>query len=265
MSANSPSKYFEGSYLSAAKAISDGDVAQLKSALSGIDVNRPGRQEMTLLWFAISTKNFPAISELIAHGSKPDAQIVEGLGSAMYFAITNEDTRYLKAMLDGGLSPDTVDSDGTSLLQRAMEGNGAMERVKLLIEHHANINHRDSIGGTALDSALDVAKPDIAIFLVEHGADVNAHTTNGVSVAYSVQKDIDALQPEAKQATVTDISLDKDGQPVRTTQTPPAPGLSPEGKERLEKFERLRALMIAKGAKFPPDPPAKVREQMSKK
>ncbi|MDN8039288.1 ankyrin repeat domain-containing protein, partial [Burkholderia vietnamiensis] len=91
------------------------------------------------------------------------------------------------------------------------------------------------------------------------------HTTNGVSVAYSVQKDIDALQPEAKQATVTDISLDKDGQPVRTTQTPPAPGLSPEGKERLEKFERLRTLMIAKGAKFPPDPPAKVREQMSQK
>ncbi|WP_228545456.1 ankyrin repeat domain-containing protein [Burkholderia pseudomultivorans] len=59
MGSNSPSKYFDGSYLSAAMAISDGDVARLKSALSGIDVNKRGRQEMTLLWFAISNKNSP--------------------------------------------------------------------------------------------------------------------------------------------------------------------------------------------------------------
>ncbi|QDH29952.1 ankyrin repeat domain-containing protein, partial [Burkholderia pseudomallei] len=43
------------------------------------------------------------------------------------------------------------------------------------------------IGGTALDKAIDVSKPDLAIYLVQHGADVNVHTTNGVSVAYSVQ------------------------------------------------------------------------------
>jgi hypothetical protein len=72
------------------------------------------------------------------------------------------------------------------------------------------------------------AIPDRARYLVEHGADVNAFTTGGVTIAWGVQRIIDRQQ---------------DG-PMR------------------RQSEALRELMIAKGAKFPPDPPEKVRAWM---
>ncbi|BBA42619.1 MULTISPECIES: ankyrin repeat domain-containing protein [Burkholderia] len=265
MSANSPGKFFEGQYLNAAKAINDHDTARLKESLTGLNVNAAGRDDMTLLWYAILQKNYDAIRELVAHGAEPDKQVVEGLGSALHVALTNDDPHVLQAMLEGGLSPNYQDADGTTLLQRALEGEKAPEHVRLLVERGANVNLRDSIGSAALDKAIDVSKPDLAIYLVEHGADVNAHTTNGVSVAYSVQWEIDHLQPNGKSASTTAVALDQGGKPVVTTQSQPSQGATPEGHELLEKFERLRTLMIEKGAKFPPDPPAKVREQMSQK
>ncbi|MEV9638775.1 ankyrin repeat domain-containing protein [Burkholderia pseudomallei] len=265
MSANSPGKFFEGPYLNAAKAINDHNTAQLKASLANINVNAPGRDDMTLLWYAILQKNYDAIRELVAHGAESDKQVVEGLGSALHVALTNDDPRVLQAMLEGGLSPNYQDADGTSLLQRALEGEKAPEHVHLLVERGANVNLRDSIGGTALDKAIDVSRPDLAIYLVQHGADVNVHTTNGVSVAYSVQWEIDHLQPDGKSASTTTVTLDQSGKPVVTAHSQPGPGTTPEGHELLQKFERLRTLMIEKGAKFPPDPPAKVREQMSQK
>ncbi|WP_245641614.1 hypothetical protein [Paraburkholderia bannensis] len=65
--------------------------------------------------------------------------------------------------------------------------------------------------------------------------------------------------------SVTDLSMDKNGQPVATKQTQPAPGATAEGHEQLQEFEQLRALMMAKGVRFPADPPAKVREQIRQK
>lgn len=265
MSSNSPSKFFEGPYLDAAKAIEAHDDRRLDASLAKLNVNAPGRDDMTLLWYAILQKNYDAIRELVARGAQPDKQVVEGLGSALYVALTNKDPRILEAMLNGGLSPNLREDDGTTLLQRALEGEKAPENVRMLVERGANVNLRDSIGSTALDKAIDVSKPSLAIFLVQHGADVNAHTSNGVSVAYSVQWEIDHLDPDAKVASTTAVTLDQNGKPVVKAQAQSAPGATPEGHEMLQTFKSLRALMIEKGAKFPPDPPAKVREQMSQK
>lgn len=257
-----PSQYFTGPYLRAAKAIDTGTETQFKAAIAGIDVNRPGDKNITLLWFAIDRKNYAAIKNLIASGYRSDENDQGELGTPLEYALNSTDLRILQAMLDGGLSPNFQDYEGTTLLQRAMFGDKAYDRVRLLVERGADVNLRDNIGGTALHDALDINKPDIAIYLVEHGADVRAMSTNGVTIAYSLQVDIEQLDPQAPQAAVTDYTIDDRDKLVATTRTPLAPGLSTEGQVLLKKYLRLRDMLIERGVTFPAKSSDQVRKEM---
>lgn len=262
--ANSAGQYFEGECLEAAQSIDADDASRLTAIIQGRNVDAPGRQHMTLLWYAIRAEKYRAIQILIRQGSRPDRQEVQRLGTPLSVALLAKDTRVLEAMLDGGLSPDYQDADGTSLLQRATKGDKALDITRLLLERGANVNLRDTIGGTALDESVDALKPEIGMYFVEHGADVNSHLTNGSSTAWAVQKTIERLQPGAARAPVNDISVDKRGKLTETSIVPPAPDSSQQGQTLLQQFEQLRTLMIHEGAKFPPDSPAQVRAQIKK-
>ncbi|QDI05933.1 ankyrin repeat domain-containing protein [Xanthomonas cerealis pv. cerealis] len=264
MKRENPAAYFDGPYLQAAQAIEDNDMARLQILVrNGVVVDTPGRKQMTLLWYSMQRENFDAITTLIRLGSDPDKQVAQGLGTALEVALTHKDPRYLDAMLEGGLSPNLQSEDGTTLLQRATLGPNAIERIKLLVMRGADVNLRDKIGGTALADAIDVRKPEIALYLVEQGADVNATMTNGVSIAWGLQFILQRLQPGAASGEVTDITLDAKGQPVPRDTTPPSVSETDQANNKLRAdFERLRDLMIAKGAQFPAEPPAKVRERM---
>jgi ankyrin repeat protein len=224
----SPEEFFTGRALEAARTIESGDIDGLRLQAKELDVNAPGRKGMTLLWFAIQEQNFEAIKALVELGSTPDEQIVEGVGSAVDYAMYNKNVRFLEAMLDGGLPVDLRRNGSKTLLHRAAGTDGAtLEHTVLLVERGADVNARSKINGTPLDEAISAMRPDIAKYLVEQGADVSAFKTNGDSVAWGVQFVIDRQQP---------------------------------GSEMRRKFENLRDLMAEKGAKFPADPPAKVRE-----
>jgi uncharacterized protein len=261
MKTASPNQYFDGPYLLAAEAIDSGNEDEFRTSIAHLDVNELGRKRMSLLWYAILQKNYTAIRDLLAAGYRPDEPEVSGPGTPLDAALTWDDVRLLQAMLDGGLSPDYRDEHGTTLLQRAIYGEKAFDHIRLLVERGADINVRSSIGSTVLLQAIDLWQPEIAIYLVEHGADINAHLMSGTSIAWSVQKGIERLDPQAKQAPITAFITDDDGKRTSTVEIPPAPGLSPEGQALLQKYKGLRALMIEKGVKFPPDSPEKVREQ----
>lgn len=232
--------YFSGRKLKIAQAMDAGDMAAVRRLAEGVDLAEPADKGMTLMWYAMqpAKPNLEAVKTLVALGVDPDTQIAQGIGTALQYAfITREEpndrsgVRLLQAMLDGGLSPNKTTKDGTTLLQRAAgPGGGLLEPVELLLARGAEINARDSIGGTALGKAVRL-HPEIASLLVRGGADVGAFDRGGVTPAWSVFKDI-----ERQQAG-----------PYRT------------------KLEQLRDLMIAKGAKWPPDSPEVVREQMRAK
>ncbi|MDP9790975.1 ankyrin repeat domain-containing protein [Agrobacterium tumefaciens] len=129
------------------------------------------------------------------------------------------------------------------------------------MQRGADINYRDKLGGSVLDDAIAVRKPEIAIFLVEQGADVDGVMTNGSSTAWAVQWTLGRLQPRSPSGTVTDITM-SDGNPSAVDKTP-APTQSDDTAARLRSgFERLRDMMIARGVKFPADPPDVVRARM---
>lgn len=256
-----PATYFAGAAREVAQAIDDGDLARLRSAAQGLEIDARGSKNMTLLWYAIKGRHYDSVRELVALGSKVDANGARPLGTPLFHALVH-DPRLLQSMLDGGLSPDYRNDDGTALLQRAMISNQAMEQVKLLVGRGANVNSRNDIGATAFYEALMVNKPDIALYLLEQGARFDTSLTNGVTPAWAVYTTLRDLQPGAARGTVTDIGM-VNGVPVTRDQTPPPLDGKDEATHTLRAgFERLRDLMVAQGEKWPPDPPDKVREQM---
>lgn len=94
-------------------------------------------------------------------------------------------------LLDQGASPNTLvrvrtnenltspNTLGPVLLIAAWDGDAAL--VKMLLEHHADVNMPDNSGGNALWWVATNYRPstEVAQILIEHGADVNAKGANG--------------------------------------------------------------------------------------
>ncbi len=77
----------------------------------------------------------------------------------------------LKAQLDAGLDPNSQTPEGTSLLMMAAQD---AEKVKLLIDHGANVRAQAKSGYTALMVASAyLGTSDSVKLLLEHGAEVN--------------------------------------------------------------------------------------------
>ena len=232
-----PAEFFSGRPLEIARAIDAGDMALVRKLAPGVNLAAPGKRDMTLMWFAIGRLNYPAGQTLVALGVNPDTQMVPGIdGTALDYTMRprrdpNDQAgiRLLRVLLDGGLSPNHTSPGQTIMLQRAAGAwGGVLGAVQLLVERETDLNARDSIGGIALSESITSTHPEIALYLVNHGADFNTNTTNGVSVGWAVHKELRRQAPG----------------PMRT------------------RFEELRDLMIEKGAKWPPDPPDVVRDHM---
>ena len=238
MKTTNPEQFFDGRMLDMARAIQSNDMARLRQLATGQNLNQPGRQDMTLLWFAIQPGqlNTEAVKTLVSLGADPAVQPIGDMGSPLDYAFLNRtnpgDTtglKVLQAMLDGGMSPNKTNRYGTTMLQMASgPRSGSLALIQLLLQRGADINARDSLGATALDQATTADHPGIALYLVQHGAKWDTYTVNGVSIGWSVKWTLDRMQPG----------------PVRI------------------QFEQLRDLLISKGMKWPPDAPDVVRDQM---
>lgn len=230
---NSPANYFfEGAYLRAAEAIDLGDMKSLDNAVREIDVNGRGRDGITLLFYAILNNSFSAITVLVRSGSDVSGQRLDGVGSPLDIILEKSDVRFLQAALDGGLSPDyknPMNSGGSAMLGRVAGVQDSIDKVRFLVARGANLDSRDGVGNTPVMEAVDSYSYEVAEFLLLSGASVDCANDLGVTLAWSVDFVINRQQP---------------GSPVRRG------------------FERVRELMIKRGAKFPPDSPELVREQM---
>ncbi|MFN7725441.1 MAG: ankyrin repeat domain-containing protein [Rubrivivax sp.] len=224
----SAEQFFSGRYLELARALQAKDFAKARELAQGLDLEVPGRKGMTLMWFAIANKNFPAVSLLVTLGSRPDEQVVQGLGSPLNAALESRELDLLTALLDGGLSPVHTHPQRKLLLQRAVL-SGTPSHVKLLLDRGADVNQRDSVGGSALTEAISTVQPELALMLVERGANISLPKVNGVTPAWAVQL---ALQDQVPAS------------------------------ELAVKFARLRDAMAQRGAKFPALSPAQMRQQM---
>jgi len=226
-----PEFFFEGSALELAHAINKNDAEAIRRLSPQVEINRVHRQGMTLLFYALTAKKHVAVTELIKAGANPK-QVDKELGSPLDLAVQAKDAKSLESILDAGVSPDETNSWGTPLLFTAVCLDSE-ENMKLLVARKADLDATEkSLGKTAIFEAVSKRCYDQAAYLIEQGAKVDVATLKGLTLAYSIQWDLE----HHKSGTLG-----------------------------FEKLTRLKRLMQERGIKFPADPPPVVRAQMKAK
>jgi hypothetical protein len=190
-------KFFSGPTLMLAQAIEQGDAAEVDALIRTVDLNAPGAEDMTLLFFALQSAfgekpaQLQIITRLVQAGADP-LHRVEDLGSVLGVSLQAASPLYVKALLDGGVSPDTVEGTTPILFKATREAT--FPTLKLLVERGADVNKRDSLGNTALMQGLTTMQLDQVDYLLAHGAKPDFVNINGVSFANQLQFQIGRQQ-----------------------------------------------------------------------
>src|SRR5215831_8339693 len=94
----------------------------------------------------------------------------------LYSAIRANDLSQIKALLDEGISVNAEGPDGITPLMVAAE-TGSQDAMKILIDHKADVDSKNTFGSTALMLSVTDAKK--VRLLLDHGADVNVAARSG--------------------------------------------------------------------------------------
>jgi ankyrin repeat protein len=111
----------------------------------------------------------------------------------------------------------------------------SLAAVQLLLERGADVNARDSIGETALIAAIFAKNPGIALYLVNHGADVNANSMSGLTAGWGVAWALGWVPPDLPPGPVR-TQFEQLRSPIPN---PPGGNIQSQGPMRAQ-FEQLR-------------------------
>jgi ankyrin repeat protein len=237
----SPETFFEGDQLPLAYAIHDGDLAKVEALEKTVDLNRHGLHNFSFLAYAFNQatqdeKNpdsvyFKIMASLVRAGADvddnaaPRSEDSTPLSSSLQAISPN----YLRALLDGGMSPDYMDEQDPILFQVAHDP--LLASVKLLVARGVNVNARDVLGKTAVFNALSTGQLDVVNYLLDHGADPNVVDHLGFRFTYDLSQAIDEQTGD-------------------------------DPYHFRPRMIAIRDRLIKQGVKWPPDPPAVERDRM---
>jgi ankyrin repeat protein len=140
-----------------------------KAIAAGGNVNEVGRQGQTPLTQTVLSNRSDIVSLLLENGADPN--LVKGMFASppLNLAVVNSSTEIVKALLTKGANPNTA------LKNAVMTKKEPVEKMKLLIQHGADINtpSEDSAGKTALIYAAENGTVDMVKLLLENGADAS--------------------------------------------------------------------------------------------
>ncbi|ELY2768212.1 ankyrin repeat domain-containing protein [Cronobacter malonaticus] len=191
-----PQDYFSGQQLTLAKAIEAGDVSEVEKLAPETDLNKPGQQEMTLLFWALGNalndKKTPdqlkIITVLVKAGADPLQPRPQGQSSPAEFVLNADSGDWIKAMLDGGLSPDAKDKTSHEpIIFETIKAKNT-DTLEAMLDAGANINITDSLGNTLLIDALDYHAYDHVLLLLEKGADPEIHGKFGWTMGNQLER-----------------------------------------------------------------------------
>jgi ankyrin repeat protein len=195
----SPNAGRESPVLSAARS---GNVEVMRLLLaSGGDPNakEPARGQTALMW-AAAEKHPDVVRVLIEHGADVKAKTVP--------VRTAGGGRGTFGGLGGGMGGGSNGANGFTPLLFAVRA-GDLASVRLLAGAGANVNDTSADGMSALVLATIRAKVDIALFLLDQGADANAAGSGFTALHW-------ASGSWETELTVTSITPDREGEEWRT-------------------------------------------------
>lgn len=227
-----PQDYFSGQQLIMAKAIERGEVDEVKKFAPETDLNKPGRHDMTLLFWALSNaindkktaSQLEIITELVKAGADPLQPRPAGGSSPAEFVLQGDSGDWISALLDGGLSPDAKDKvHHDPIIMETLNAKNT-ETLKVMLDRGANINVTDSPGNTLLIYALDYGKHDHVLLLLDRGADPEIRSGVGWTMGNQLQRLLNGAK---------------------------------EGDKHYQDLIKIKEKLIQHGGKWPPSPPVR--------
>ena len=224
-----PDNYFSGQQLTIARAIENGEVDEVMKLASETDLGKPGKEDMTLLFWAVmnsindkkTANHLKIITILVKSGADPLQPRPNGGSSPAEFVLKADSGVWIKAMLDGGLSPNAKDKifDEPIIFQTIEAKN--TETLQAMLDQGSNINVIDSLGKTLLIDALDYGAYDHVLLLLQRGANPEIKAESGWSMGNQLQLELDRAK---------------------------------EGSELYKKLNEIKEALIQHGGKWPPTP-----------
>lgn len=163
-----------------ADAVTRGDVEAIDDLVAkGADVNANGAQGMGLLVWAIGKRSPRGFARPLDHGAHPFRPGRERPASwnphhpmpfIAQYAVQNRSPDYLRTLLDRGMDPNQLCSNGTPLLFHAIEQRN-IPNAALLIDAGADVNRVGLMKDTAIVNAVYKSYYEMALFLLHRGAD----------------------------------------------------------------------------------------------
>ena len=119
----------------------------------------------------------------------------------------------IKLALTQGMDIESADDEGWTALCWAVN-QGHFETTKVLVEHEANVNHKDNEGESVLMIAIQAEEVDLDLikYLLDNGADIDAQDNIGWSaLSHSVNMDdIEVSRFLLENGADPDISWEED-------------------------------------------------------
>lgn len=148
----------------------------------------PGRQRWTPLMWSIDQDNFRAAELLLTYGADPNHEAEFGPTPLMVCILRHQLSagmqveKFIKILHEHGASIDHKDSYGQTALHYAAQA-GMHSVVAVLLKSGANPNVVDNYGSTPLHFVVQQESGlDIAVLLVSAGADVDIKDASGRSL-----------------------------------------------------------------------------------
>jgi len=175
-------------------------IEQLVKTKPNVDLNKIGKEGMTLLFWACAHRYPRTVDKLLQLGANPNILIKNGESKTHLVAITASGAidESFQLLLKYNGNPDG-EMDGTPAVFKTIYAR-RFDRLKLLLSKGANINAIDK--QTDLSLMHFCAKLNLyeqVAFLIEQGADFNRKSKIGGSVPLQVQKRKGKLNEEAEK------------------------------------------------------------------
>jgi ankyrin repeat protein len=138
----------------------------------------PPENEFDLLESAIQTGNAPLLHQLLNHGISPRQLPSDGNMSLLSLAGRRGNESMVKLLLESGADPTVQDDNGKTPLHEAADW-GSKESVQMLIDFGGSVSVRDKDGYTPLHAAAKGGHSEIIEILSLNGADGAARDIYG--------------------------------------------------------------------------------------
>jgi hypothetical protein len=132
-------------------------------------------------------RGIPPSALLVALSPRPAGQVSLRGVPMDYYRISPENPAVIKALLDKGADVNVVDKYGDSLLTLAIR-HGKVDTALLLLDHGANIYHKNRQGNTAFPYAVNSGSMTLVKAFLKKGIDPNEKDSDTGGFSFPVEK-----------------------------------------------------------------------------